>query len=206
MKTKITVLIITFIVVLAGYHIYEKEKEGKEEYFVTGQNTETNKASDDTAKPDNSDNKEDTDDYVTAFICGEVSEPGVYRVKSGARIIDVLDVAGGFTEYASNDYVNLAQVVNDGMKIYIPSREEIQKGTINTEIFSGEGDTYLVNINTADAKTLTSLPGIGETKADAILTYREKNGRFEKVEDIMDVSGIGESTFENIRDLITVGE
>lgn len=159
---------------------------------------------------------------IYVHICGAVSNSGVYEVKENSRVIDLVDCAGGMTKDAAKDYMNLAQVVTDGERIYIPTKEEIKELTL-LEAMNGsqsEGETAevsiaqdnsqsnhssgLVNINEASKEQLMTLPGIGESKANSILRYREQNGRFSTIEDIMSVNGIKEGVFGNICDYITV--
>ncbi|MBQ8281749.1 MAG: helix-hairpin-helix domain-containing protein [Lachnospiraceae bacterium] len=210
MKAKISVLVVTFIVFCAGFWFYEKgQKEQKAEFSIGNQYSETDKATDSVAGYDNQIDKEDTDGSIFAYICGEVSSPGVYELDSDSRIVDLLNLAGGFTEYAAEDYVNLAERVTDGMKVYVPTVEEAVNmpvwDSLNSESGIDAGDES-VNINLADIDTLTSLPGIGNTKAEAIVSYREENGKFASKEEILNVNGIGESTYDKIKDLITVSD
>lgn len=206
MKAKIAVPII--IILCAGFWIYEKEQE-EEKFLIEHEVTETDTSVGSNSGADHISDKEAADDTVFAYICGEVSEPGVYEIRAGSRIVDVLEAAGGFTEAAAADYVNLAEKVSDGMKIYVPSEEEtentspMQEADLNQDSGSGEKP---VNINTAGLEQLKSLPGIGDTKAKAIISYREQSGGFEKSEDIVEVNGIGQSTYDNIKDLITVSD
>ena len=133
-------------------------------------------------------------DTVTVHICGEVYFPGVYTVYSGSRVHEVIKLAGGFTENADAQKINQAKEVFDGEQICIPEygvgAEEIDEG--------------LVNINTADIERLCTIPGIGEARAKQIIDYRIKNGNFNKIEDIMNISGIKEGMYEKIAPYITV--
>ena len=149
-----------------------------------------------------------TSGELTAYICGEVRSPGVYNVGSGARISELVDKAGGMTEDAELSSVNLAREVTDGEQIIIGS---IKSGPVVTGVepgsTSGAGDTSagtLININTADKTALMTLPGIGEMRAEAIISYRDSNGLFKRKEDIKNVSGIKDGSYEKIKDLITV--
>lgn len=135
-------------------------------------------------------------------ICGEVVIPGVYEVSADSRVCDVLLLAGGFTGNAAQSAVNLAEHVSDGMMVVVPSNEEFQESSIKQEI----KDAGLIDINTASKEELCTLPGIGETRAEAIITYRQKNGSFTKVEDIMLVSGIKTGMYEDLKDKIYVSE
>ena len=146
-----------------------------------------------------------TSGELTAYICGEVRSPGVYNVGSGARISELVDKAGGMTEDADLTSINLAREVTDGEQIIIGSVKVVSGAEQGSA--PGGGDTSagkLVNINTADKAALMTLPGIGETRADAIISYRDSNGLFKKKEDIKKVSGIKDGSYNKIKDLITV--
>lgn len=137
-------------------------------------------------------------------ICGEVNQPGVYELPAGSRVFEAVEAAGGFTEAAAPDSLNLAQKVSDGMKLVILSEKEAE--TLSGESFSGtagESDG-LININTASKEQLMTLTGIGESRADDIIRFREESGGFEKIEDIMKVPGIKNAGFQKIKDRITV--
>ena len=151
---------------------------------------------------------------IDVYICGAVNYPGVYEIESGCIINDVVNLAGGFTGNADADRVNLVYIINANMSIYIPEEDEYCSAdpilrTDDQVVWgdetpvSGQQTGDLVNINTASLEQLMSLPGIGEITANAILEYREQ-AHFERVEDIMNVTGIGEAKFNGIRDLICV--
>lgn len=133
-------------------------------------------------------------------ICGEVESPGVYEVAEDARICDVLLLAGGFTKNAATDAVNMAQKVTDGMQVVVPSVEEAAERQALAE---AEADGR-VELNTATLEQLCTLPGIGESRARAILAYREEHGGFSVTEELMQVSGIKEGTFNRLRELIYI--
>ena len=141
--------------------------------------------------------------YHYVHICGEVNAPGVYRVLEGSRIFQAVEQAGGFTDDAASEYLNLAELTEDGMKIEVPSVEEVEHGE-----FPVSGDPAAaggkVNINKATAQELMTLTGIGESRAADIIRYREENGGFQTVEDTMKVPGIKEGAFEKIKDNISV--
>ncbi len=140
---------------------------------------------------------------ILVHVCGRVVHPGVYTLTEGSRIYEAVELSGGFAEDAAEDYLNLAGVLTDGMKVYVPSREEAEEGKVPVPDTS-EGSTGLVNINTAGEEELMTLTGVGKTRAEAIMAYREKNGPFSSVEEIMMVEGIKEGMFAKIRDGITV--
>lgn len=137
------------------------------------------------------------------YVCGAVKCPDVYMLKEGAIKQDALLAAGGFDEGAAKDYVNLAETVKSGEKIYFPYEEELESGIF---ISGTEADVSggLININTADKDMLMTLPGIGEKRAQDILDYREQYGGFSSTEDIKNVKGIKESVYNNIKDIICV--
>lgn len=156
-------------------------------------------------------------DTVMVHVSGEVGKPGVYELPADARVNDAVEAAGGMTKAAAADAVNLARTVADGEQVHIPSKEDVafagggsagggQSGISTGEEISGQGsDTSgLVNINTADASELDTLPGVGPATAEAIIVEREENGPFASPEDIKRVSGIGDKKFEDMKDSICV--
>ena len=148
---------------------------------------------------------EDTQIYVD--IGGEVKTPGVYAVTEGTRLFEVIEKAGGLTEHASTAQINQAEVVADGQKVVIPTiGEEELWGTSPAETAApaGKDSQGRININTADSDTLQEIPGVGPATAEKIIAYREENGRFSQIEEIQNVNGIGNKTFEKMKDKITV--
>lgn len=141
-----------------------------------------------------------TDSKIRVYVCGAVKKPGVVALQKGARVEDALEAAGGFSEDADQNAANLADWVSDGEKIYFLTLEEAFEQEEEETVKAGG----LVNINSADATLLCTLPGIGEARAKEIIAYREQSGGFENIEDIMKVSGIKTSVYEKIRDKITV--
>lgn len=138
-------------------------------------------------------------------ICGEVQAPGVYEMEEGSRIFQVVEAAGGFTEQAATDYLNMAQVVQDGMKIQVPSSEALEQNQIyGPEESEQSGQPQKINLNTATKEQLMTLPGIGAARAEEILRYRQEQGGFETIEDIMKISGIKDAAFQKIKEYITV--
>lgn len=146
-------------------------------------------------------------------IAGAVKIPGVYQLKSTDRIVDAVKIAGGATEEANLDLINLAALLKDGQKIIIPYKtysetgEEINTNTYNyvASAYSSSGSTSAkININTANANMLQNLPGIGPVLSERIIEYRNQNGLFGMIDDIKDVSGIAEKKYEGIKDQICV--
>lgn len=160
---------------------------------------------------------EEETEVKTIFVDvgGEVIAPGLYELPDKARINDAIIIAGGVTEKADLSDVNLAYIITDAMKIVIPKKEEKKsvkttpvnsKKTITTVSISTQDSNQeeKININTADKSQLMGLTGIGEVTAEKIINYREEKGGFQKVEDIKNVSGIGNSKYDKIKDKIYV--
>jgi len=141
---------------------------------------------------------------LTIDISGAVVRPGVYNLPPNSRIQDAIQAAGGFSEDAVVEILNLAAELADGQKIVVMAEGEVALPVGGTERSIPIEVNGLININTATVDQLDTLPGIGPAKAGDIITYRQNNGAFDKIEDIQNVSGIGPATFENIRNLISV--
>ncbi|PTM59546.1 helix-hairpin-helix domain-containing protein [Desmospora activa] len=140
-------------------------------------------------------------------VKGAIKEPGVYRLEAGSRVKDAIKQAGGPTKEADMNVVNLAQPLTDGMALYIPVEGEEPTGVMMQEdspASAGSGQTGPINLNTATQEQLESLNGIGPAKAEAILRHREEHGPFSSVDELVQVSGIGEKTVEQLRDQVAV--
>ena len=142
---------------------------------------------------------------IIIHIAGEVNNPGIVKLKENARIADAIEEAGGITNEADLNEVNLAYILLDGQKIYIPNKNDKQEKIIveNTEEINNT-NIKKININTATIEELQKLPGVGESMAKKIIAYRIQNGKFTKIEDIKNVNGIGEAKFNNIKEFIIV--
>lgn len=153
---------------------------------------------------------------VKVHVVGAVASPGVYELPATARLNDAVTMAGGITEEGDGEGINLARVVIDGEQIYVPKKGVTPPdhaggvpaggAAAYTPPAGGQTGTGagLVNLNTASATGLMELPGIGEVKAKAIVDYRQKNGPFKTIEEITNVTGIGDKTFETLKNLITI--
>lgn len=146
---------------------------------------------------------------IVVHIIGQVINQGIVKLEEGARVIDAIEAAGGATKEANLEKVNLAYILEDGSKLYIPSindKEEEEYFIISntSDQKNTEKKTLRVNINTATSEELQRLPGIGEAMAIRIITYRKENGKFSKIEDLKEVSGIGEAKFNNIKSYIYI--
>lgn len=149
---------------------------------------------------------------IMVDVKGAVNFPGVYQLTTDDRVTDAVQAAGGYIEGAQTDFINHAQKLQDEMVIYIPQKgeqieqfESIGQGVqLPTSPTTSTKQNDKVNLNSADESALTTLPGIGPSKAQAIISYREETGSFQSIDDLKKVSGIGEKTFEKLKDLIDV--
>ncbi len=195
-KNRIKILLIVLVFVVAGI-VYSCAAAAKKGADVKVTEEETSSLALETEET----TEEDVE--ICVHVCGCVQNPGVYYLRQGARIHEAVEEAGGMTADADRQYVNLAKEAEDGAQIYIPSMEEVEEG-FSPEMADPAVDDGLVNINTASVEELKNLPGIGEIKAEAIVTYRETSGAFSSIEEIMNVAGIKESSYERIKDYIKV--
>lgn len=159
-------------------------------------------------------------------VCGAVANPGVFQLAAGSRVFQAIEAAGGYLPEAALTCVNRAGVLTDGQQLYILTQEEMERQGLDPAEMAGASDGQMngsagtgqnagltvqaqqdnrININTADEAQLTTLTGIGATRAQAIISYRQENGPFAVIEDIMNVQGIKEGTFAKIKDEIVVG-
>lgn len=138
---------------------------------------------------------EKTGQLIYVYVCGHVNAPGVYALSEDARICDALEMAGGVTEDGQPEALNQAEHMADGQTLYVPGWDE----TVTAEVEVKDG---LLDINRADKESLMTLPGIGESKADVIIQYREEHGDFTAIEDLMEIPGIKEGVFNKIKDKI----
>ncbi|MBD3109981.1 helix-hairpin-helix domain-containing protein [Bacillus sp. AGMB 02131] len=146
---------------------------------------------------------------VKVDVKGAVLSPGLYSALQGERVYDLIQKAGGFTEEADGNRVNLAQIVEDQMVIYVPVIGEegdnaLEQNSVGNSSTGGGEEGQKVNLNNADENELQTLPGIGPSKAEAIIQYRSENGPFQSIEDLKNVSGIGEKTFEKLKENIAI--
>ena len=203
----------------------DQNREAESNAGDTDQNRKAEPSAGSTGRTELSDASSEEAKTLVVHICGAVSAPGVYELPAGSRIIDAVEAGGGFLPEAEEACCNLAEEIVDGCQIYIMTKSEScadgqteKKTGIQT---SPDGDMQttdrnvrsnnapalengLVNLNTADVAALMTLPGIGESRAKAIISYREQHGAFAKIEDIMKISGIKQAAFSKIKDKITV--
>lgn len=151
--------------------------------------------------------QDEAKDKIIVYITGEVQNEGVIELEYGSRISNAIEKAGGITEKANLKNVNLAYELEDGQKIYIPNVDDSESEIIDngeTGIVENEDTNDVININKATEEQLKNLDGIGENLSKSIIEYRDKNGKFTNIEDIMEVPGIGENKFNNIKENIKV--
>lgn len=242
-KKKKAIIIITGIIVITiiGIILYMNDEEQEYTDFNVLEeiiSTEDNNAKENNTKDNNIENKNrendnknvnnvennqenqneigNNDEIIAIHITGQVKKPGILYLKLGSRIADAIQEAGGATKNADLDRVNLAYILSDGQKIYIPSKNEKEEEI--SYIISNSGENILVeegnnkkegvnekvNINTATQTELEELPGIGPSLAQRIIEYRETNGNFQSIEDLQNVKGIGDSKYGNIKDHVCI--
>ena len=218
-KKKILISISLMIVLILGFIIYIINNRTNNELDLNIFEVEESKKENIVNQINNVENVEKTDEElaeIAVHITGEIKKSGIVYLKEGARLVDAIKKAGGETKNADLSQVNLAYQLKDGEKIYIPNKNEkmieyITQGNGNNIVLEGKdtsnnlkGENNKVNINTATQDELDALPGIGVSTAQKIIEYRETNGKFNKIEDLQNVKGIGESKYSEIKDKITV--
>ncbi|MBE5853167.1 MAG: hypothetical protein E7299_09530 [Lachnospiraceae bacterium] len=194
----------------------EGEKEAAlfplEKDIVYGKNMEAAEADASEGLQENTDFADEK--VLVVHVCGAVKMPGVYELSYGSRSYDAVMAAGGFEADACEDYLNLARVLEDGMRLEIPTYAQVKAAREQGMLLLDDGtlsegqtaQTGLININKADKALLCTLPGIGESRAESIIAYRQEHGEFQKKEDIMLVAGIKNGMYEKLESMITVGK
>ena len=156
---------------------------------------------------ESSDSDKNIASVIYVYVCGHVNCPGVYKLSTGTRIYDAIELAGGITEDGRPEALEQAKPVSDGQTIYVPGLDEEWTGVNSLEREESSfspNDDGTVNINSASKEVLMTLPGIGESKADDIIKYREETGGFKSIEDIMKIQGIKEGVYNKIKDRISI--
>lgn len=147
---------------------------------------------------------EEKQTVIYVDVCGQVNTPGVYELSNDSRVYEAIEKAGGVTEKAALSSLNQAEKLSDGQQIYVPSKEEVEKGVQDKASTPGEEQNGKINLNTATKEELMTLSGIGETKAEAIIRYRNEQGDFQSIEDIKKIEGIKDGIFNKVKDQIAV--
>ena len=194
-KSIILAFVCSLVMIIGGLFYYNKSKT--EDYSGVSFSNTSNETND---KDEKAENKHDEKIFVD--VKGAVKHPGVFETTKDKRVKDLIEEAGGLLDDADTSTLNLSQKVKDQMVIYVLKHGEKPKQISDVGISSSNGD--VININTANKEQHMKISGVGKTKAEAIISYREKNGDFKKKEDITKVHGIGKATFEKIKDKIEV--
>ena len=219
-KQRITLITIIAIIIL-GIAYYAYTSKANEEFNVEKQKLEISESNNENKNGEN-ETQDESLEKIIVHISGAVNNEGIVELEEKSRVADAIEKAGGVTENAYMKDINLATKLEDGMKIYIPTKEEAEleksNGNIGGVVTNPEngkstniGESVAVketnkkvNINTATKGELDTLPGVGESTANKIISYREENGKFNSIEEITEVSGIGDSKYEQIKDLIEI--
>lgn len=190
------IVIIAIVLSIVVYNFFIKKEENIEEIGMS-ENIFTNEEK----------IQEENIEKVKVYIIGEVNRPGVVELEFGARIEDAIILAGGTTNKSDLSKVNLAYILEDGQKIIIPSIDDKSEEDIGNVIGEGvlnEDKNEKININKADINELCKLSGVGEALAQKIINYRNENGKFKNIEDLKNVSGIGDKKYDSLKDYISV--
>jgi competence protein ComEA len=223
-RVKIIGIFVSIFLVLCGYYYFTKRHE-------TNKKININKAQEEKIKSENIEeykqdvvNKKKTGIYYQVHVAGAVNKPGVYTLDSSDRVVNAIEMAGGATDQADLDKINLAEKIKDGQKIKVPTYSEKTDSdefnfnnyklndsglskNIRESMLSSDDNNKIkkkLNINTATSKELENLPGIGSVIADNIIKFRENNGEFSSISELKSVARVGDKTFYKIQDLITV--
>ena len=212
LKNKIIIAVGAIIIAITvGIYFYKTTKDNSE-IEITEDNLTTNTA------VENSNETVEENNTIVVHITGEVNYPGVVVLKEGARVVDAIEAGGGETDEADLSSLNLAYMLSDGEKIYVPNKEETSQESQEREYITSAkynseqsengakstGTNFKININTAKQEELTQITGIGESTAKKIIEYRTQNGKFKSIEDIKNIPGIGDSKFNAMKEEITV--
>jgi len=190
-----------FLIILVSIFIYSYTKDSSSDFILTN----------DLYISSTPANVIEEISQIIVHVAGEVINPGLVTLAENSRIDNAISAAGGVTELADVSKINLAYALQDGQKIYIPSIYD-EEELVYIEVSAGDNiviptespQSNLINLNTATQAELQTLPGVGESTAKKIIDYRTKNGKFKQIEDIMNVSGIGEAKFNAIKDNICI--
>ena len=212
-KKSIIFISIIIVCVIGTYYLFIKEKEyiGNDSNLIISNGIEKETKENDT-KDIEEKNK------IVVYIAGAIKNEGVYELEENSRITDIIEKAGGLTDDANINNINLAYILQDGVKVYIPKdndKNEIKDQT-NIYVSKENGESNIdngtsvetknskININTATQTELETLPGIGPSTATKIINYRKENGKFNSIEELKKVSGIGDSKYNKIKEMIRI--
>ncbi len=205
MRRKWRLLLLGVVLVLGMTSCGENRKQQVLlESVETGDKDSKDIGDEETTGGDGTGGKEKEQNQIYVYVCGAVTNVGVYAMPEGSRIYEAVQMAGGFTEEAAVAQINQAEVLEDEDYVYVPTKAETASGTTAGNPAGLSTKSNLIDLNRATKEELMTIPGVGEAKASQIIQYREEHGRFKKIEDIMNISGIKEGLFEKIRDYIKV--
>lgn len=177
----------------------QQEKSIKEDLIITCDSAQESPDAATKNTPQKAKNGKDKKETLFVHVCGAVKKSGVYELKAGSRICDAIIAAGGFKKTANQTFLNQAQVLSDGEQVVVPTKgKTVQKA----DEVSGTQNTQKISINHATCEELMTLPGIGESKANSIIKYREENGSFQTLEDLKKIQGIKDGVYSKIIDYI----
>ena len=212
-KKNIIFISIIIVCVIGTYYLFIKEKE----YIENDSNLIVSNGIEKEAKENDTKDIEEKNKIVV-YIAGAIKNEGVYELEENSRITDIIEKAGGLTDDANINNINLAYILQDGVKVYIPKdndKNEIKDET-NIYVSKENGESNIdngtsvetknskININTATQTELETLPGIGPSTATKIINYRKENGKFNSIEELKKVSGIGDSKYNKIKEMIRI--
>lgn len=202
MNRKYKIIIIVFSLGIIIFFVFYKNNNDDMEMIMDSSDLNLNIA-------EEKEEQKAEEDKIKIHITGEVNNQGIIEIEYGERIADAIEKAGGLTIKADVSKENLAYVLEDGQKLYIPSIEDTNFNEIDSEsgenvIINSEQKTGKININSASQEDLQKINGVGPSLAQKIIQYRNSNGKFKNIEDLLNVSGIGEKKFEGIKEFICV--
>lgn len=218
------IAIVVLVIGIAMFFLLKQEESGVDFDQLVEVNDQTNEEKEAKENAETQEKQETQENLqkeekakITVHITGEINKKGILILEEGARIADAIKAAGGETKQADLDEINLAYELQDGQKIYIPNKRDKKINEEKTYITSESGNNVIkeenkstkgankkVNINTANQSEIETLPGIGPSIASRIIEYRQQNGKFQKIEDLQNVKGIGDSKYANIKEYVTV--
>lgn len=204
-KDNLPYIVIIFLCLIIGYQYYDSHKFPDEAKSLLDIKTSSNEEKEFDKKDLEKLEIESADENkeIMVHISGAVKNPGILKINSSKRVVDALEMAGGSTDYADLDKINLAAKLHDEEKIYIPKIGEVSNNEISSLVSSGENNNAgKININTADSTELQKIPGVGAKTAEKIINYRSQNS-FSSIDDIKNVDGIGDKKFESMKDYIS---
>lgn len=220
---KVVILAIIIILIIGFYYMVTRDKD----YLEENSNMNVLNTNEENEEKENKISNTEDKKKIVVYVAGAVKNEGVYELEENSRVADCIEKAGGLADDANIKEINLAYVLEDGMKVYIPKnsdKNEVEDKT-STYVSKENGSNFnksddgsentnssqskstkssKININTATQAELESLPGIGPSTATKIINYRKENGRFNSIEDIKKVSGIGDSKYSQIKDFVTI--